>query len=532
MKQRVGHIYLQRNFFAAALLVGLVLSVFMQGSRGILETTEGRYAESARETVSGGNILEPMLNGQHHWTKPPLTYWAIGLGSKIFGNNPWGARAYLIVAFMLTIVAVHALDGALWKQRSNGIAALIFATSPIALAASNTIATDALLTLWEAWALAFYWLAARTGKRHFTTLMWLMIALAVATKGPVGLLPLTAILPAQFLLRRQGESPRGVVTPEGLLLFALVGLSWFAYVIYRYPAVLKGWIGIEIIGRLQYDAHHRASSEFHKVFTSYLPIMLLGTGPWLAWLCWKTRPQFRRERARALFSGHPFRAEHCFLLLAIGVQFFLFAASTSRMPLYLVPLFVPLCVVLGRGFTSLLNSEAVSRRVIIRVALCTAAVMLVVKGASAYQGTWKNMTNIARQLRELPEIQDGTPLVALFRAPLNGLEYHLARRIPTLYFSIDDPDLLRQDRAEGAALPSVVGVVNTDLLPVDSDQTPYVPADSRVLVRSKDLDEFGQYFETFGLNVVTKSDHWTLLRVDKPLSLNKIAVPEPVNDES
>ena len=67
--------------------------VSFQGSRGIYETTEGRYSECARETMATGNYDDPVLNGQPHWTKPPLTYLSIMAGLRAFGLNPWGARA-------------------------------------------------------------------------------------------------------------------------------------------------------------------------------------------------------------------------------------------------------------------------------------------------------------------------------------------------------------------------------------------------------------------------------------------------------
>lgn len=40
------------------------------GARGLYETTEGRYAECAREMAQAGTWLEPVLNGHPHWTKP------------------------------------------------------------------------------------------------------------------------------------------------------------------------------------------------------------------------------------------------------------------------------------------------------------------------------------------------------------------------------------------------------------------------------------------------------------------------------
>lgn len=518
------------RFALLGLILGLMVSVFMQGSRGIRETTEGRYTACARETLASQNPLEPVLNGKPHWTKPPLTYWAIGAGTGLLGANPWGARLYLSVAYLGTLAAVFALERAIWRGQGHGLGTLVFATAPMAMATTNTISTDALLMLWEAWAFAFFWLGVRTGNRHYTTLCWLALGLAVATKGPVGLLPLTAMIPAQVLLRRRGDAPRRLWTPEGLLLFLVVGLSWYVYVVARHPEVLGQWIGVEIIGRLEYDAHHRVSSEAIKILSSYVPILLLGTGPWLVWLLWLNRARLQPASLKKLLRDPDQGAEHVFLCLAVVIQFVLFAASSSRLPLYLAPLLVPLCVAVGRGLEVCLAAGRITHVAVKRVAIGLALALLVAKGASAEMRHWKDMTDIAHKLRDVPEVREDVPLTVLFRAPLNGLQFHLGRRLPTIYFQIDDPERLKQIPAAQAILPEIVGVANTDLLPRSAAQVPTVPLGSLMLVRTKDLDEFGPYFGGFGLATVTKSDKWTLLRVEQTIEIHGMVEDTSLNE--
>ena len=65
-------------------VLAFVGTTAFQGSRGLYETTEGRYAECARETLASGDWDDPILNGRPHWTKPPLTYMAIMAGPPAF----------------------------------------------------------------------------------------------------------------------------------------------------------------------------------------------------------------------------------------------------------------------------------------------------------------------------------------------------------------------------------------------------------------------------------------------------------------
>jgi 4-amino-4-deoxy-L-arabinose transferase-like glycosyltransferase len=66
--------------FRVVLAIAFLITSVFQGSRGLYETTEGRYAECGREMLIAGKYLEPTLDFKPHWTKPPMTYWAIAGG--------------------------------------------------------------------------------------------------------------------------------------------------------------------------------------------------------------------------------------------------------------------------------------------------------------------------------------------------------------------------------------------------------------------------------------------------------------------
>ena len=92
----------------------LVLAFAFQGTRGLWEPDEGRYAEVAREMLVSGDLLTPHLDFEPHFTKPPLTYWCITASMAAFGRNEWAVRLYLALSFALTGLAIAALGARMW----------------------------------------------------------------------------------------------------------------------------------------------------------------------------------------------------------------------------------------------------------------------------------------------------------------------------------------------------------------------------------------------------------------------------------
>jgi len=47
------------------------------GDYPVWNRDEGLYAESVREMIENGNLLDPYYNYEHRWQKPILIYWIL-----------------------------------------------------------------------------------------------------------------------------------------------------------------------------------------------------------------------------------------------------------------------------------------------------------------------------------------------------------------------------------------------------------------------------------------------------------------------
>ena len=328
--------------------VALIVGFGLLGSRGIWDPDEGRYTNVALNMLDSGDWIDPQRNGDvGHWTKPPLTYWAIAASVELFGPNPWAARLPAVLAYLLSVALTWRLARRL-APGAEPVAALVFATMLLPAIASQLITTDFVLTAFEALALAAY-VEARfdpTGPRlRWWLVMWTAFGFAFLTKGPPAPLPLIAILLFEWLVpSRTPDRSRRFAAASA---FLVVAVPWYAAVSIRNPALLQYFLGAEVVGRVASDQFGR-NGEWYGWAAVYVPTLLVGALPWtptmIRWL--RTLPaQVKRWRLRAERLADP---EELLLAAWVLVPLVVFCASRSRLPLYLLPLFVPIALLIAR----------------------------------------------------------------------------------------------------------------------------------------------------------------------------------------
>ena len=363
-----------------------VLALMFLGSRGIWDPDEGRYTNVALNMLDSGDWLNPRRNDEiGHWTKPPLTYWAIASSVMVFGTNTWAARlpaalSYLLCTWLAWRIAARLAPG---SQQS---AAIVYATMLLPFGASQMITTDYLLSACIAlamWAFVEARFSATPHPRRWIALMWIALALAFVTKGPAGLLPLPVVLLFDFLM--PGRRDHRVLQWSGLVLFAVLALPWYVAVFHGNPGLFEYFVGDELVNRVTTNEFGR-HGEWYGWIEIYVPTLIVGTLPWTPTLWrwtrglpamvrpWWRDPQRRQRDAHWLLLA-------LWLLLPLAVCVF----ARSRMPLYLLPLFVPIAVIIA------LQRTGEGRALLSWPKLIAwAAVLLAAKVAASYWPTHKN----------------------------------------------------------------------------------------------------------------------------------------------
>jgi 4-amino-4-deoxy-L-arabinose transferase-like glycosyltransferase len=327
------------------LVLCLVLSVFfafMLGNRPLSVPDEGRYVEIPREMVQTGDYLTPRLDDVKYFEKPVLFYWLEAFAIKLFGLKEFFLRLWPALFALLGCVAVYCAGRRLYGRRSGLVAAVVLASSILYYALSRAIILDmpvsVLLTLTLLSFLIGTHEPAGWKRRAYLWGFYVFAALAVLTKGLIGILIPAMIIGSWIFLLGEWRVLKTLYLPTGLALFLLIAAPWHVMVQRANPEFFHFYFIQEHFLRYLTTMHSRYQPPWF-----FIPVVLLGLFPWSAFLVQSIQynlPSTWRER-------HEHR-DALFLILWAGLVFLFFSASDSKLVPYILPVFPPLALLIGR----------------------------------------------------------------------------------------------------------------------------------------------------------------------------------------
>ncbi len=364
--------------FGLAFVVLIASVVFFKdlGSVPLFNPDEALYAEPAREMLVTGEYITTLLNYVVRFTKPPLCIWAMAGCFQLFGVNEFAAR-FFGAACGVVLVAVTYLAAARYiSVRAALVGALTLASAPLFVFTGREAITDMPLSLFGAGTqLAFFHASqSKFSCRGAIYLGYVLIGLAVMTKGPVGLVLPVAILFAWHFLKGDLWAAFKSYRPlTGAAIVAAISLPWFiTEIVVTHGAYFQEFIIRENFQRFTAVVdNHKQPVYYHLVamaggffpWTVYLPQALLAALlPFFSALkpvaAEKTNATsgsallaFLKSRLRqsqlylAAVSDGGSLAMYCILWATITLVFY--SASVSKLLAYTLPAFPALAIVVA-----------------------------------------------------------------------------------------------------------------------------------------------------------------------------------------
>ncbi|MBU9175755.1 glycosyltransferase family 39 protein [Burkholderia gladioli] len=324
------------------ILLGLALIWFGPlGLRHLIPSDEGRYAEMAREMFVTGDWITPRYNGYKYFEKPPLQTWLNALSFAWFGIGAWQARLYTALVSFGGILLVGYTGARVFNPVAGLCAAVVLAASPYWNLMGHFNTLDMGLSFWMAVTLCALLLAQRPGlatgaTRGWMWLCWASMALAVLSKGLIGVILPGAVLVLYTLIARDWALWKRLHLVSGVVIFFAIATPWFVLVQQRNPEFFDFFFVVQQFRRYLTPEQNRPGPVYY-----FVAVLLVGFLPWLSIAAQSLRHAWRMPRQPNGF------APMMVLLVWSGFIFLFFSASHSKLVSYVLPIAPSLALVLG-----------------------------------------------------------------------------------------------------------------------------------------------------------------------------------------
>jgi 4-amino-4-deoxy-L-arabinose transferase-like glycosyltransferase len=396
--------------FGPLTLLFLFLFCFRLGNVPLFDLDEGLYVTCARQMAISGDLVTPRLNTRladrpgettvPFFEKPILVYWAAAGTIRLFGQVEWAARLPAALAALFTGWLVFLVGSRWFGTRAGILAAVVYGAAPLTILDARELTPDGLLVLWFTGILVTFQ-ALKTGDHNVSSLrarivlrclFWIFCALAVLTKGIIGLLLPMSIIFLTLLLDHVAfrVRVRGVKRPwlrfavrlraatfwrkelsnlrplSGVLLFLLLTAPWFILI---WRAGGRDELGHTFVQEYiirQHVGRFKGQDAVHNLpLPSYLVFFVIGFFPWAGLV-----PAAFRFRLRGLGAAKPpsprvrmeiereavDRDRHRFLLIWFWTVLLFFSLAAAKLPTYIAPAYPAAALLIGRWLDRVLTA--------------------------------------------------------------------------------------------------------------------------------------------------------------------------------
>ena len=341
MNDMPSRLPLNRSTILLLVLALAVIWFVPLGWRHLLPSDEGRYAEMAREMFLTGDWITPRYNGYKYFEKPPLQTWMNALTFAWFGIGEWQARLYTALTGFAGVLLIGFTGARVFNAATGVFAAIVLATSPYWNLMGHFNTLDMGLSFWMELTLCALLLAQRPNLpagqvRLWMWLCWASMALAVLSKGLIGVILPGAVLVLYTLIARDWAVWKRLHLIGGVILFFAIATPWFVLVQQRNPEFLNFFFIVQQFKRYLTPEQNRPGAFYY-----FVPVILVGFLPWLSVSVQSIRHALRLPRQPNGFSPVT-------MMLVWTVFIFLFfSASHSKLLSYTLPIAPALALLIG-----------------------------------------------------------------------------------------------------------------------------------------------------------------------------------------
>ena len=362
-----------RHAWPILLIVGVALYLVNLGGYPFYTKGEPREAVTVFDIVHGGGLILPRRAGVEIPSKPLLMHWMAALVSFVVGGvNEFAVRLPSAGLAIAGVIVCYFYVRRLFDDVTALIAALILATTFQYLQTATGARVDMTLTFFMEVAF-FEFILMAEGLTRRRMLLYVAIALAVLTKGPVGLILPGLVALIWIAAERRWDLLRTMGLVRGAIVVIVLAGGWYlAALIEGGPDFFRKQILTENVLRFA------GGGDFHEGHIHpfyYMELALLaGFMPWTILLPIAGVQAMRAPRA--------LDARLKYLVVWCAAVLIFYNIPQSKRGVYLLSMYPALATIVAISVRQAIVSPAPARIWIHWIARLSGVAMLLLGGAA------------------------------------------------------------------------------------------------------------------------------------------------------
>jgi len=325
-------------FFLIALCAALYFPYL--GATPFFDKGEPREALAVQDIVQRGEWLFPLKRATAIPSKPPLFHWSAALTYKVTGKlDEVTIRFPSALYAILGVLLVYWLGRRLFGAETGLLGAAILATTMIYYDQALSARVDMTLCFFVTASLVLFYAlyGGRLGSSLWYFALYGLIGLGTLAKGPLGFL-LPGLVIAIFLaLKKRWDLVLKFAFHPGVLLALMFIMGWYGLAITRGG---EGFVNRQLLSE-NVSRFFGGSGHSHSVYY-YLGYLFTLALPWGLFLPFLFCDAVKRSRRKS--------DDRLFLVVWFVVMFAFFSLSAGKRPVYLLPVYPALALLLADWF--------------------------------------------------------------------------------------------------------------------------------------------------------------------------------------
>ena len=357
----------RNRFLIASLLffIGILFFLLGIGETGLIDETPPLFATAGKAMSQSGDWITPKVNGILRFDKPPFYYWLMAIIYSIPGNQNWdqlgslsarlpSALASLFLFLMLGDSILYHHKRSKYKSYLALVGSLGFALSPLVIIWSRTAVSDSLLCGTIGISLLLFWKKFVENRNENCILPWIVLSLAILTKGPVAAVIVTLTLTIYLSTQPDWRKLLLKIKPrQGILITFLISTPWYLIVFLKEGQIfLDSFFGYHNLQR-----YTSVVNSHYEPWWFFFYIMTIGSMPFSFFLfhgIYETIKEFITDNRR---DSRNENSLYFFSLCWLFAILLFFSISATKLPSYWLPATPAAAILIAKSAKILIHRQ-------------------------------------------------------------------------------------------------------------------------------------------------------------------------------